>query len=80
MVGCKTICLKKFCHLTYADCHTTGTLCGVKNIHITKQLTLHQQYKNIRSWQYQTRTSKLILLDYFICIQSVLCGLDAIIS
>ena len=40
MVGCKTICLKKFCHLTYADCHTTGTLCGVKKYAYNKTVNI----------------------------------------
>ena len=40
MVGCKTICLKKFCHLTHADCHTTGTLCGVKKYSYNKTVNI----------------------------------------
>ena len=40
MVGCKTMSQKKFCHLTYADCHTTGTLCGVKKYSYNKTVNI----------------------------------------
>ena len=40
MVGCKTICLEKFYHVTYADCHTTRTPCGMKKYSYDKTVNI----------------------------------------